>query len=216
MLLFALLFLAAASLSTASPVCSRSTQTFNLTTPVLLTISPSTSSCTSAPFPAECATASTAAPFLSSSFQRYGITTPGETAALLSLILFESGDLQYNRNHFPGVPGQGTRNMQSPTFNALYADSLVTAGRLTSSDVQTAKAAGVGPVLDLLLKEGNEDLDFGSAAWFLSSQCSADVRSGLKSGSEAGWEAYLTECVGTTVTDDRKTGWTNAIAALGA
>lgn len=121
-------------------------------------------------------------------------------------MLHESGAFKYSCNHWPGVPGQGTRNMQSPAFNLLYAESLYPA-----VTVQAAQAQGVNAVLALV----NGDADsFGSAAWFLSSQCSEIVRQGLAAGTAAGWQAYLTGCVGTTDTSDRNTLWTAAIQAM--
>ena len=57
-------------------------------------------------------------------------------------------------------------------------------------------------VLDLLVACDNRD--FASAAWFLTTQCSDSVRKELQSGSEQGWNAYTTECIGTTVTEERK------------
>lgn len=98
--------------------------------------------------------------------------------------------------------------MQSPTFNQKYAASIPD----IQGEAQSA-SGDVGKVLDLLLSD--EKYDFGSAAWFLTSQCSADVRSALQSGSESGWESYISSCIGTTVTDDRKAYWTRAMQALG-
>lgn len=90
-----------------------------------------------------------------------------------------------------------------PKFNALYAQSI------------PELAAKIGPkmnnvdaVLDMLLSK--DDYDFGSAAWFLTTQCTPAVRTALQSGSEEGWSKYLTECIGTTVTDERKKYWTKA------
>ncbi|GAB1197355.1 hypothetical protein APSETT444_006648 [Aspergillus pseudonomiae] len=67
--------------------------------------------------------------------------------------------------------------------------------------------------LDKLVE--NLEWDFGSGAWFLTTQCSADVRSALQAGSEAGWQRYITECVQTQVTDQRKEYWQKAVKALG-
>lgn len=121
-------------------------------------------------------------------------------------MLYESNAFKYSRNHWPGVPGQGTRNMQSPAFNLLYAESLYPAAA-----VQAAQAQGVDAVLALV----NGDADsFGSAAWFLSSQCSESVRQGLAAGTAAGWQAYLTSCVGATDTSDRDALWTAATQAM--
>lgn len=90
----------------------------------LVSIAPKSSSCANAPFPSECRTAAQAVGPISASFVTYGVTTPGEQAAILSTMAFESDDFQYQINHFPGTPGQGTRNMQSPTYNLKYAQSI--------------------------------------------------------------------------------------------
>jgi hypothetical protein len=154
---------------------------------------------------------------------------------------FESDDFKYNKNHFPapGRPGQGgmlshacthiyppflsrdllvthpkltpcphsARNMQSPTFNAKYAASIpALASKLPSASGDPAS------VLNLLLSD--EAYDFGSGAWFLSTQCSQEVRSALQSGSETDWTAYITQCVSTTVTDARTEYWNRAVNAL--
>ena len=200
-LMKALPFLSIFTLTNASPF-RRTT----LTAATIEAISPSASSCTGATFPDECRTAAQAAPFIMQSFVKYSIQTLGEQAALLALMLYESSAFKYSRNHWPGVPGQGTRNMQSPAFNLLYAESLY-----PTATVQAAQAQGVDAVLALV----NGDADsFGSAAWFLSSQCSESVRQGLAAGTAAGWKAYLTGCVGTTDTSDRDTLWTAAIQAM--
>jgi hypothetical protein len=98
--------------------------------------------------------------------------------------------------------------MQSPAFNAEYAASIPA----LSSKLPSVASDPVG-TLNLLLS--SETYNFGSAAWFLTSQCSSDVRTDLQSGSESGWESYISSCIGTTVTDDRKAYWTRAMQALG-
>lgn len=100
--------------------------------------------------------------------------------------------------------------MQSPTFNIQYAASIpALASKLSAINANQDPAA----VLDLLLAD--ETYDFGSAAWFLTTQCQPDVRSALQSGSEDGWERYITQCVGTTVTDERREYWNRAVQVLG-
>ncbi len=49
------------------------------------------------------------------------VFSPNEVAAALSLIAFETGGFKYDTNHYPGRPGQGTRNMQMGGYNVLYA-----------------------------------------------------------------------------------------------
>lgn len=68
-------------------------------------------------------------------------------------------------------------------------------------------------VLDLLLED--EVYDFGSGAWFLTSQCRESVRDALREGDEQGWREYISQCVRTTVTDARKWYWEKAREALG-
>ena len=154
--------------------------------------------------PGECISAKDAVAPLISSFAQYKITTAGEQAALLSWIALESDELKYNINHFPGTPGQGTRCMLSPAFVSKYVASL--------PDL-AGKAGGADPAgtLKLVLDPQHS---LGSAAWFLSSQCSADVRKGLQAGTQQGWEAFITGCVQTTVTDQRRQYWVKAKEAL--
>ncbi|KAL8809361.1 MAG: hypothetical protein Q9223_001418 [Gallowayella weberi] len=174
----------------------------------LISIAPDSKTCVGAPFPAECKTAAQATPFINTSFQTYGITSVGEAAAIVSLMAFESGDFKYNINHSSGPPGQGTRNMQSPALNLEYAKSIPA----LAEGLQ--KAGGdMKAVMALLTSE--EEYDFGSAAWFLKSQCSDKVKAGLKAGTDEGWKMYIAECVGTTVTEERKAYWTRAAKALG-
>ncbi|KAF2017929.1 hypothetical protein BU24DRAFT_420975 [Aaosphaeria arxii CBS 175.79] len=168
-------------------------------------IVPSTVSCANAQFPEECADSSRAAPAISRSFTKYGINSKGEQSALVALMLFESGNFTFNKNHFPGVPGQGTKNMQSPAFNLLYAQSV-----FDNHTVGYAQAQGPEAVLRLV---SNDNESFGSAAWFLSSQCNQTVRDSLATGTKEGWTTFLTGCVGTTDTPERDAVWvaTNAV-----
>jgi hypothetical protein len=97
--------------------------------------------------------------------------------------------------------------MQSPTYNLAYAQSIPS----LSTPLSTVSSDPAG-VLNLLL---TPSLEWATAAWFLTSQCSPAVRSQLQDGGSSGWEAYLTQCVGTTVTDDRRAYWTRANQAFG-
>lgn len=108
-----------AVLATASPtwnlhrkpyISSRSdvTAKAEITSNQILAISPKSSTCYNPPAVGECRTAEQAAPFINDSFTTYGIDNVAEQAALISLMAFESGDFKYNRNHFPGVAGQGS------------------------------------------------------------------------------------------------------------
>ncbi|CAI7618481.1 unnamed protein product [Penicillium manginii] len=208
-ILTASLLVSLAVFSTAAPIpFSLATKDTALTEAQLIQIAPTSKTCDDAPAEGECATAKTAATFSSQSFNDYKVTNKAEQAAILSLMAFESDDFKYNKNHFPGNPGQGTRNMQSPAFNKKYASSIP-----ALKDKIAAVSNSPTDLLDLL--RDNETYDFGSGAWFLTTQCSKDVRSALQDGSETGWEKYISSCVGTSVTDERKQYWERAVKALG-
>lgn len=98
--------------------------------------------------------------------------------------------------------------MQSPAYNIKYAMSIPALGPY----LEQVQTSDVVAVLDLLIKYTN--YDFGSAAWFLTSQCDQNVRSGLQSGSAAGFSAYIA-CIGTTETSDRAAYYQRAVTALG-
>ena len=175
-------------------------------------IVPDSASCVGAPYPAECATATDAAPWINLAFHSFGIRSFGTQAALLSLMLYESGSFKYNINHYPDVPGQGTRNMQSPAFNLKYAQWL--AANMPDSGIsmqQVQETEEEGPVQILALVNGDR-WSFASAVWFLTTQCNEEISQGLATSTKEAWEAYLTECVGTTATDDRTAIWNKAIA----
>ncbi|KAJ5932904.1 hypothetical protein N7516_007393 [Penicillium verrucosum] len=194
--------------TTATPLPSFFARDTALTESQLITIAPTSKSCTDAPAKDECATAKQAAKFTSQSFDTYKVTSKAEQAAIISLMAFESDDFKYNKNHFPGVAGQGTRNMQSPSFNKKYASSLP-----DLKEKLPAVSNSPADLLDLLRNDGATD--FGSAAWFLTTQCSKEVRSALADGSETGWQRFISDCVGTSVTDERKVYWERAVKAIG-
>ncbi|TKA22525.1 hypothetical protein B0A50_08065 [Salinomyces thailandicus] len=192
----------------ASPVHAHTT----ISAADILKIAPTTASCAKPPAPGECRAADQAAPYIAISFANFGITAFPEQAALLALMLYESDAFKYNRNHFPGIPGQGTRNMQSPEYNTKYANYLSTVCKncgITATAIQQAEAQGPAAVLELV---NTDEWSFGSAAWFLATQCDDSVRQQLATGTQAGWEAYLSECVGTTVSEGRNELWSAAIA----
>lgn len=169
-------------------------------------ISPESSDCASAVYKDECATAADAAPHIVAGFAQYKVTEPGEQAALLSWMLFESEGFKYNRNHFPapGKPGQGTRCMFMPDFVKEYAASIPA---LNSASVTDPDA-----VLKLVMPN---EYSFASAAWFYSAKCDDKTKAGVREGTTAGWKAWLTNCVQTTVDDKRQALYDKAREALG-
>lgn len=106
--------------TTATPLPSLFARDTALTESQLITIAPTSNSCTDAPAEGECATAKQAAKFTSQSFDTYKVTSKAEQAAIISLMAFESDDFKYNKNHFPGVAGQGSEfTLINPNPNSL-------------------------------------------------------------------------------------------------
>jgi hypothetical protein len=182
---------------------------------IIQQISPASASCAGAPAAGECVTADQAAPYLISAMVNYKLYSPGQIAAVLSLIAFETGDLKYNKNHYPGRPGQGTRNMQMPQYNLLYARSIPElapmANAITTGSADSLSTDQLNSLLALVLPD---QYSWASAAWFLTSQCNPSVASGLESATDAAYSAYLS-CVGTAASSDRMAYWQRAKAAFG-
>lgn len=98
--------------------------------------------------------------------------------------------------------------MQSAAFNLKYAQSIAE----LAPQLAAAQKAGAENVTDLLISYS--DYDFGSASWFLTSQCSPSVVDGLSKAGTAAFNAYL-GCIGTSPSDDRTGYYTNALKAFG-
>ncbi|KAG9231605.1 hypothetical protein BJ875DRAFT_112274 [Amylocarpus encephaloides] len=180
----------------------------------LLEIAPLSKSCDGAEFKDECATSEQAAPFLIQAFQDFQITNPNEIAAVLGLIALESGQFKYNINHFPGNPGQGTRNMQGPDFNLDFARSFPNLKAKADAITTAPTTAGLSKdqlnaVRALVLPDM---YSWASAAWFLTTKC-ADARPAIQKGGDEGLEAYMA-CVGTTITPERAEFNTKAAKAI--
>ncbi|PLB49482.1 hypothetical protein P170DRAFT_185013 [Aspergillus steynii IBT 23096] len=193
-----------AGTASASTIQARDVQ---LTAQQIEAIAPTSNTCDGAPAPGECATSEQAALNIAKSFETYQVTSPAEQAAVIGLMAMESGDFKYSRNQVN--IGQGTRNMQSPAFNSQYAASLP-----GIADQAAALASDPAGLLDALV--ANEEYDFGSGAWFLTTQCTPDVRTQLQTGSEEGWASFISGCVGTDANEARRDYWTRAVEALGA
>jgi hypothetical protein len=177
-----------------------------ITAEQLLAIMPTSSTCaTISPSTTECRTATQAAPFVSKAFTDYGITSTPEQAALLAIMAFESVEFKFNTNQ-AGYVGQGTRNMQSGNFNLQYAQAIPELR-------EKLAATGTGDLNAVRALVLLDEYSFASAAWFLTSQCSAEVRTQLQTGSQAGWEGYISSCVGTEP-GPRVAYWQAAVKAL--
>jgi hypothetical protein len=182
----------------------------------ILQIVPGAESCANAPAAGECGTAAQAAPYLIQAMLQYQIYHPAEMGALISLMGFETADFKYNVNHYPGRPGQGTRNMQMPNFNLMYAASIpAVADKLkaitTASTADGLSTDQLNSMLDLVKVD---EYTWASAAWFYSTQCSAAVKAELQKGTDAGWVGYL-GCVGVAESAERTAYWTRAKTAFG-
>ncbi|UNI21470.1 hypothetical protein JDV02_007458 [Purpureocillium takamizusanense] len=170
----------------------------------------------------DCRTPAQAAPFVAQSFSAYGLTCPAEQAAVLAVMALESGEFHYKHNMFPppGRPGQGTANMQSPLFNLRYAKSIPAVAPHVANvteDMVTGGGNGL-PAAELnriLALVTVDEYNFGSGAWFMSSQCAKAVRNVLRRTPDQGWLQYNAQCVGVPGDDpDRLAYWTRAKAAM--
>lgn len=100
--------------------------------------------------------------------------------------------------------------MQMATYNEKYATDLFGAAA-----VAKAKEVGTQEAVEdrvLALVQGDEE-SFGSAAWLLKG-CDASIEEGLATGEMSGWDAYLTECIGTEHGEDRDVAWEKAKEVL--
>ena len=177
------------------------------------------------PYPEQCRTTAQAVDPIIQSLNSYNTTLVGETAALIATMAFESGDFKYNVNVSPCRPGRkwssntkpsssgltltaaiGPRNMQMPELNTKYAASI---------QALTAQLVAVQDQLDRVraLLTANDVYEFGSAAWYLKTQCGPDVRQNLASGLD-GFKAYVTGCLQTTATAERLAYYERATMAL--
>lgn len=185
----------------------------------ILKAAPGTESCSTASFPDECATAAEAAPHIAAAMERFCIHETPVVAALVDIMLFESGAFQFNRNHFPepGRPGQGTRNMQMSPFNHKYAldvpelrDQAVAIAGDTADDALSDDQKN-----DILALVMPDEYSFASAAWYLTTQCEASVRKSLADNGDEGFKAYLADCVGVEAGEERLEHWKSTKAAFG-
>lgn len=97
-------------------------------------------------------------------------------------------------------------NMLSPIYNKKYTIFIFFLKDKSSQSVNT------GEILNLLLT--NKQYNFGSGAWFLTTQCSDDMQTMLQKGDEQGWEEYITGCVRMEASQGRKMYWERAVGAL--
>lgn len=143
-------------------------------------------------------------------FALYQVNTAAEQAALISWMVYESGEFKYNRNHFPdpGRPGQGTRAMLMPNFVGEYANSI--------AEIKDQVTAAGSDLNKILATVSSDKYSFASAAWYYATKCSDDQKDQVINGGLKGWQdAFITGCVQTTVDDGRIAYWKAAREQLG-
>lgn len=201
----------------ASPIASNSLMLGRATGAETIVggISSALTDCSTAPFPAECATLAQAAKGIAIACGS-GEFTAGEIGAMIALMSFESVNFQYNINHTPGRPGQGTKNMQMAKYNLQYAQSIPAlkeplAKITTATTVDGLSDDKLNDIRALVLVD---EYTWGSTPWFLKTFCD-DARKSLRTGTVEGWQAYMT-CVGVDPTDPARLAyWTKAKASMG-
>ncbi|KAJ2038323.1 hypothetical protein GGI03_005152 [Coemansia sp. RSA 2337] len=170
-------------------------------------------SCASVGTPAECVTNDKALAAINSALVKYGITKRGEAVAVIALMAYESGNWQYNTNHFPGRPGQGTRAMLMFNFVESYAKALhpeeaakALAGGITDESMNSVRA--------LVL---NDNDSFGSGFWYLVTNAAAYHNTGkLRDGNLEDFKDYVLTGVGAGWDSDRQTIWETVNSAINA
>ncbi|KKY34837.1 hypothetical protein UCDDA912_g05199 [Diaporthe ampelina] len=170
-------------------------------TKVLEAIMPKSSSCEGRGD--QCRTASQAAPYLVQAMTKYKTTAPMEQAGILSLVAYESLEMQYSKNLNNAAAGQGTSNMQMGSYNVQYASSIAELA---------AKSPTESTVLDLVT---DDKYNFGTGPWFYSTQCES-AKSATGGEPDAWFQAYMS-CVGvsTSAQPDRLTYWDRAKTQFG-
>jgi hypothetical protein len=164
-------------------------------------IMPTSKSCAGAQFPDECRTAEQAAPFIS---KACADLSTGECAATIALMGLESVEMKFKHNVSPGRPGQGTANMMMAEFTLQYATDLFGADQVNGKSPD-----------EVLAMVTVDEHNFASAAWFLKTACTADVRTALETGTNDGWIAY-NKCIGVDGSlQERMAYWTRAQEAFG-
>lgn len=194
-----LIFLLAGSVIAAPSVSGRSLTAVE----IVRQIAPDADKCSGGTAD-ECRKADQVAPHLIAGAVQYKIYEPAQIAAVIALEAFESVSFVYKRNtkYLTTNQGQGTANMQMANYNKMYAESIP----------ELAASAGGAPN-DILAKLIDDKYNFASGFWFLSTQCTDEVRNAMD-GSDAGFEKFLVDCVGTDFAP-RKEYWDRAKVAFG-
>ncbi|KAJ2794420.1 hypothetical protein H4R20_006232, partial [Coemansia guatemalensis] len=123
-----------------------------------------------------------------------------------------SAKWEYNINHYPGRPGQGTRAMLMYNYVQAYASSLFP-GHITADIANTASDEIKNTVRKLVLDDDNS---FGSAFWYLTSVKPEfhNKSDKLRDGNMDDFKDYIEHGVQTTWDSGRQSIWESVNAAL--
>ncbi|KAJ1650500.1 hypothetical protein GGF44_000250 [Coemansia sp. RSA 1694] len=173
----------------------------------------SDSSCASVSTPDECAPNSRAVAAINAAMAKYGVTQRGEIVAVISLMAYESGSWQYNTNHFPGRPGQGTRAMLMYNFVEEYARALHPAEASQALAGGSSTDAARNSVRALVLSDNDS---FGSAFWYLVNKAPGyhAKPDKLRSDNADDFKDYIVNGVGAGWDGSRQTIWETVNGAL--
>ena len=113
----AVLFLSLLGVTTASPIpqANPAAPGAKVTPQIVVGAAPGSAGCDGSP---ACKTAAQAAPLIQAAFDKFGFNTPGEQAAILALMAFETVDFKFDVNVSPGRPGQGSAYHPPPSHPA--------------------------------------------------------------------------------------------------
>ncbi|KAJ2896899.1 hypothetical protein GGI21_005000, partial [Coemansia aciculifera] len=141
------------------------------------------------------------------------ITKRSEVVAVIALMAFESGSWQYNTNHYPGRPGQGTRAMLMYNFIQPYATALHPTAAAQALAGGAATDAVLNNVRALVL---NDNDSFGSGFWYLVNHAAAyhNAADKLRDGNFDDFKDYVVNGVGAGWDDGRQTIWEAVNSAI--
>ncbi|KAJ1877995.1 hypothetical protein LPJ57_003656 [Coemansia sp. RSA 486] len=170
-------------------------------------------SCAAVSTPSECTTNSRAVTAINHAITKYGVTSTGEIAALIALMAYESADWQYNINHYPGRPGQGTKAMLMYDFIEKYAQQVHQSETTRVLISGGGSDAAKNSVRELVL---DDDDSFGAAFWYLTTQASAyhNNPAKLRAGNADDFKEYIVSGVNAGWDDKRMSIWSQVNSAF--
>ena len=179
-------------------------------------------------FAPNCPDSEAAASALNDAFRAYGLDTLGQIAGLTAYMAYESGDFVYDKNVFPGRPGQGTKCMLmfphlynfaisfpelKPQVLNLSPDGAKTTTGVTSSNYEELFDPDTENKIRELVVSGDK-YTYKCAAWFVTSYPGATCdKTVLNSGLE-GFKETMNTCFYAAINDDRISKWCATAKAL--